>query len=150
MEKPADAFGIFSVRRSGKDKASEAVEALNWLSPAGASFVKGNAYVNILATGCEEAEVKKVAASAADKIDPPEGPLVPRGRPPAQGEPYPRERTLYPGKPGGGGGIALSGAGFLGLRDRQEPRGDGQVRAKGLPNSLSWTWGRRPRTSQVL
>ena len=69
METPADAFGIFSVRRSGTEKASEVIEALNWVSPARASFVKGNAYVNILATGCEEAEVEKVAAAAAAKIN---------------------------------------------------------------------------------
>jgi len=75
MEKPADAFGIFSVRRSGTEKASEVIKALNWVSPAKASFVKGNAYVNILATGCEEAEVEKVAASAAAKINLPDDPV---------------------------------------------------------------------------
>jgi hypothetical protein len=75
METPVDAFGIFSVRRSGTEKASEVIKALNWVSPAKASFVKGNAYVNILATGCEEAEVEKVAASAAAKINLPDDPV---------------------------------------------------------------------------
>lgn len=69
METPADSFGVFSVRRSGAEKVSEVIKALNWISPAQASFVKGNAYINILATGCEEAEVEKVAASAAAKIN---------------------------------------------------------------------------------
>jgi hypothetical protein len=83
METPADAFGIFSVRRSGTEKASEVIKALNWISPARASFVKGNAYVNILATGCEEAEVEKVAAAAAAKINLP-------------GDPVPAEVALLP------------------------------------------------------
>jgi hypothetical protein len=75
METPADAFGIFSVRRSGAEKVSEVIKALNWISPARASFVKGNAYINILATGCEEAEVEKVAAAAAAKINLPGDPV---------------------------------------------------------------------------
>jgi hypothetical protein len=75
METPADAFGIFSVRRSGTEKVSDTIKALNWISPARASFVKGNAYVNILATGCEEAEVEKVAATAAAKINLPGDPV---------------------------------------------------------------------------
>jgi hypothetical protein len=75
METPADAFGIFSVRRSGAEKLSEVIKALNWISPARASFVKGNAYVNILATGCEEAEIEKVAAAAAAKINLPGNPV---------------------------------------------------------------------------
>jgi len=75
METPADAFGIFSVRRSGTEKSSEVIEALNWISPVRASFVKGNAYVNILATGCEEAEIEKVAAAAAAKINLPGDPV---------------------------------------------------------------------------
>ncbi|MCJ7643206.1 MAG: hypothetical protein MUP28_01865 [Candidatus Aminicenantes bacterium] len=75
METPADAFGIFSVRRSGAEKVSEIIKTLNWISPARASFVKGNAYVNILATGCEEAEVEKVAAAAAAKINLPGDPV---------------------------------------------------------------------------
>jgi hypothetical protein len=75
METPADSFGIFSVRRSGAEKVSEVIKALNWISPAGASFVKGNAYINILATGCEEAEVEKVAATAAAKINLPGDPV---------------------------------------------------------------------------
>ena len=74
METPADAFGIFSVRRSGTEKASEVIKALNWISPARASFVKGNAYINILATGCEEAEIEKVVAAAAAKINLPGDP----------------------------------------------------------------------------
>jgi hypothetical protein len=75
METPADAFGIFSVRRSGTEKVSAEVKAVNWISPARASFVKGNAYVNILAAGCEEAEVEKVAAAAAAKINLPGDPV---------------------------------------------------------------------------
>jgi hypothetical protein len=75
METPTDAFGIFSVRRSGAEKSSEVIKALNWISPARASFVKGNAYVNILATGCEEAEIEKVAAAAAAKINLPGDPV---------------------------------------------------------------------------
>ena len=75
METSADAFGIFSVRRSGAEKVSEVIKTLNWISPARASFVKGNAYVNILATGCEEAEIEKVAAAAAAKINLPGDPV---------------------------------------------------------------------------
>jgi len=75
METPADAFGILSVRRSGTEKASEIIKALTYITPARASFVKGNAYVNILATGCEEAEVEKVAATAAAKINLPGDPV---------------------------------------------------------------------------
>jgi len=77
MENPTDAFGIFSIRRSGSERVSEVIKALNWISPARASFVKGNAYINILATGCEEAEVEKVAAAAAAKINLPGDPVPP-------------------------------------------------------------------------
>ena len=76
METPADSFGIFSVRRSGTEKVSELIKALNRIgSPARASFVKGNACINILATGCEEAEIEKVAAAAAAKINLPGDPV---------------------------------------------------------------------------
>ena len=75
METSADSFGIFSVRRSGTEKVSELIKALNWISPARASFVKGIACIDILATGCEEAEVEKVAAAAAAKINLPGDPV---------------------------------------------------------------------------
>jgi hypothetical protein len=77
METPADAFGIFSVRRSGTEKVSGVITAVNRIGSTGAGFVKGNAFVNILATGCEEAEIEKVAAAAAVKINLPTDPVPP-------------------------------------------------------------------------
>ncbi len=77
MSSPADAFGLFSIGRRGEDKASSSVAALNVIGPERAVFIKGDAFVEIRAKGCDQAEVEKLAASAAKRIN------LPAASPPA-------------------------------------------------------------------
>jgi hypothetical protein len=77
MDSPADAFGLFSLGRRNADRASAAVAAPNVTGPDRAAFVKGYVYVNIRANGCKEADIEKIAASAAKRIGLPAGPPPP-------------------------------------------------------------------------
>jgi hypothetical protein len=77
MDSPADAFGVFSLGRRDADRASAAVAAPNVTGLVRAAFVKGYVYVNIRAKGCEEAEIERIAAAAAKKINLPVEPPPP-------------------------------------------------------------------------
>jgi hypothetical protein len=68
MESPGDAFGIFSIRRSGAEKVSDLVGTPSRVGPAGAELIKGTCYLRLLSTGCEEAEIEKITVSAASQI----------------------------------------------------------------------------------
>ncbi len=48
MDSPADAFGIYSVKREGDERISRFIETENWVGPSQASFVKGRYYVSLL------------------------------------------------------------------------------------------------------
>jgi len=68
MESTADAFGIYSVKKSGDEKASVRIPWPNWTSEGQAGFVKGAFFVNLTASGTSEAEIEDFAASVAAKI----------------------------------------------------------------------------------
>lgn len=68
MESPADAFGIFSIRREGDEKTSARIKAVHWLSPGQASLVKGTTFINISGQDCTEGEIEAFAAAVSEKI----------------------------------------------------------------------------------
>lgn len=75
MDSSADAFGLFSLGRRSEDEASPSLSVPNVIGPERAAFVKGAAYVEIRAKGCEEADLEKIAASASKRINLPVEPL---------------------------------------------------------------------------
>lgn len=77
MGSPADAFGLFSLGRRSTDRTSPAVLAPNVIDADRAAFIKGNAYVEIRAKGCEEADIERLAAVAAKRINLPVEPPPP-------------------------------------------------------------------------
>jgi hypothetical protein len=77
MGSSADAFGLFSLARRNADRASAAVLAPNVIGAERAAFVKGIAFVEIRAKGCEEADIERLAAAAAKKINLPVEPPPP-------------------------------------------------------------------------
>jgi hypothetical protein len=77
MDSSADAFGLFSLGRRNADRASAAVAAPNVTGPDRSAFVKGYVYVNIRANGCKEADIERIAASAAKRISLPADPPPP-------------------------------------------------------------------------
>lgn len=68
MESPADAFGIFSVKRTGDKKVSRRIYALNWVSKTRVNIVKAEYFVNIVCFKCEEEELEKFAAQVPPLI----------------------------------------------------------------------------------
>lgn len=74
MTSPDDAFGLFSIRRRSADSASPIVAAPNVLGAERAAFIKGDAYIEIRAKGCDQTGIEKIAAAAARRIDLPVGP----------------------------------------------------------------------------
>jgi len=68
MATPLDAFGIFSVTRSGGEQVSQKIDTLNWISPSQINFVKAIYYVNILGFNCSSEELEDFASIVADKI----------------------------------------------------------------------------------
>jgi hypothetical protein len=68
MDSPASAFGIFSTRREGGERTSPRIKATHWIAPGQANFVKGEFYVNILATACTEAEIEDFAAALEPEL----------------------------------------------------------------------------------
>lgn len=68
MESPADAFGIFSVKRTGDEEASQRIYALNWVSKTQVNIVKAEYFVNIVCFKCEEEELEKFAAQVPPLI----------------------------------------------------------------------------------
>ncbi len=68
MESPADAFGIYSVKREGDERVSELIEAENWVSPAQVSFVKDRYYVSLLGDQVSEQDLEAAAAEVARSV----------------------------------------------------------------------------------
>jgi len=75
MDSPKAAFGIFSTRRQGDEPVSPGIKTFHWLGQEQANLVKGDLYVNILASGCAEAEVGNFLASLAINLPSGETPL---------------------------------------------------------------------------
>jgi len=68
MESPAAAFGIFSTRREGDEPVSPGIKTAHWVEPEKANLVKGNLFVNIVASGCTKAEVEDFAMSLVRQL----------------------------------------------------------------------------------
>ncbi len=68
MASPADAFGVFSLKREGDERISPEVEAVHWLTASQAALAKGNFYINITGVGATEEEIESFAAAASKKI----------------------------------------------------------------------------------
>jgi len=64
MESAREAFGIFSLKRTGAEPTSDRQRALNWVEVEQAAFVLGSLYVNILAANCTIDETAGFAAGA--------------------------------------------------------------------------------------
>ncbi len=77
MDSPADAFGLFSFGRRSADRSSPSLPLPNVIGAERAVFVKGTAYIEIRAKGCEADDVEKLAASAAKRINLPVEPPPP-------------------------------------------------------------------------
>jgi hypothetical protein len=75
MDSPAAAFGIFSTRREGGEPVASGIKAINWIGTEQANLVKGNLYINILASGCSLAEVEGFVLSLAANLPAGETPL---------------------------------------------------------------------------
>lgn len=74
MDSAADAFGLFSYERRSPESASPSLDVPNAVGADRAILVKGYAYVEIRAKGCEGPEIEKLAASAAQRIGLPSEP----------------------------------------------------------------------------
>lgn len=122
MASPAEAFGIFSLKREGDERVSPEIEAVHWLSPSQAGLVKGSFYINITGMNAAGEEIESFAAAASTKIDaasvlPPEISLLPasgrvkgsersiRGKLAAEGESPLLDREFWGF---GGGTLAVS------------------------------------------
>ncbi len=82
MAAPADAFGIFSIKREGGERVSPEIDAVHWLSPSQAGLVKGNIYVSITGLDASAEEVEGFAAAVSRMVSapttlPPELSLLP-------------------------------------------------------------------------
>ena len=75
MESPAAAFGIFSTRREGDEPMLPGIKTAHWVVPEQANLVKGDLYVNIVASGCTQAEVEDFAMSLTRKLPAADSPL---------------------------------------------------------------------------
>jgi hypothetical protein len=71
MDSPADAFGIFSVRRAGNEDVSPAIRIPHWTSGGQASLVKGDYFINIHAEGLADEEIRAFVASVSARISAP-------------------------------------------------------------------------------
>lgn len=63
-----DAFGIFSVTRSGGEQVSQKINALNWISPSQINFVKDLFLVNILGFECSYEQLETFASLISNKL----------------------------------------------------------------------------------
>jgi hypothetical protein len=68
MSSPADAFGMFSVKRDGGEITSSQVDAVHWLTETQANLAKGDFFISIQAEGCSANEVEALAAEVASRI----------------------------------------------------------------------------------
>jgi hypothetical protein len=71
MASPANAFGIFSIRRDGSEATSPRIDAVHWVGKTQASLAKGNLFISIQAEGCPGDEVETLAAEVASRIQAP-------------------------------------------------------------------------------
>ena len=69
MKSPEEAYGIFSVKRSGQEKKSQIIEGLNWVTDSQINLVKGAYYINITAFDCPGETLEAFAALVAPKIE---------------------------------------------------------------------------------
>jgi hypothetical protein len=69
MASPADAFGIFSLKREGDESVSPGIASVHWLSASQASLAKGNFYININGVNTAEEELEAFAAAVSRKIE---------------------------------------------------------------------------------
>ncbi|MGB7297020.1 MAG: DUF6599 family protein [Candidatus Aminicenantales bacterium] len=103
MASPADAFGIFSLKREGNERTSPEIEAVHWLSASQAGLVKGDFYINITGMNATEEEIEAFTAAASTKIGsasalPPELSLLPSGGRIQESERYVRGRLAAEGE----------------------------------------------------
>ena len=63
MASAAAAFGIFSTKREGNEPVSPGIKTVHWLGRDQTSMVKGDLYINVLASGCEQDEVERFMIS---------------------------------------------------------------------------------------
>ena len=68
MESPADAFGIFSIKRTGDEDVSPAIRAPHWTSGGQANLVKGDYFINIHGDGLADEEIRAFVASVSARI----------------------------------------------------------------------------------
>lgn len=68
MDSPQDAFGIFSTKRTGEERISRQIAALNWVSETQINLVKGEYFINILGINCEAMELEQFAALISQRI----------------------------------------------------------------------------------
>lgn len=71
MASPEEAFGIFSVRRSGNETVAPALDVPHWISGGQAALVQGNNFINILGDGVTEGEITAFTFRVAAKIGAP-------------------------------------------------------------------------------
>jgi len=68
MESPADAFGIFSVKRTGKEDVSPTIRIPHWTSGEQANLVKGDYFINIQGEGLGDEETRALVAAVSARI----------------------------------------------------------------------------------
>ncbi|MFC2156250.1 DUF6599 family protein, partial [Acidobacteriota bacterium] len=68
MRTPEEAFGIFSVKRSGQEKKSQRIKSFNWVTDGQINLAKGSFYVNITAFDCPANTLEDFAVLAGTKI----------------------------------------------------------------------------------
>jgi len=68
MASPAEAFGIFSLKREGGERVSPEIEAVHWLSPSQAGLAAGNFYISITGLNAAGEELEAFTAAASRKI----------------------------------------------------------------------------------
>ena len=68
MESPADAFGIFSMKRAGDEKVSIHIPWPNWTSDSQVNFAREAFYVNLTGSGTLEKDIEEFAGAVAAKI----------------------------------------------------------------------------------
>ena len=78
MESQADAFGIYSVKRAGDEKASVRIPWPNWTSDRQVNFARDTFYVNITGVDTTEKELEDFAVATVAKIagGPPSVPML--------------------------------------------------------------------------
>ncbi|MFH2041368.1 MAG: DUF6599 family protein [Acidobacteriota bacterium] len=68
MRTPEDAFGIFSIRRSGNEALSFSIDGLHWISETQINVVRGIYYVNVTAFDTAPADLEDFTRKVAEHI----------------------------------------------------------------------------------